>query len=501
MIQKSIIEMKLITKIFPGVTALDQVSLKAVGGEIIGLVGVNGAGKSTLMNILGGVYKANKGKILINAEEVVFNSPLDATLCGISFIHQELNYFASQSVAENIFMSDLPMHKKFPFILSQADLYKSAENILSLLGSNIDPRVPIEELSVGEKQVIEIARALAKGNNIVIFDEPSSSLSITEKNKLFETVIKLKQEGKIIIYISHFIEEILHLCDRYYVLRNGKMVGEGNVKEVSKNQIITLVIGKEILVKSKNYKYDEKQKFIKIKNSSQGNKLKNINFEINRGEILGIWGLMGSGRTELLRCLLGLDKKDSGEIIIAENKNLNSITPIELRQKCGFVTESRRIDGLFLNESVKKNITSANLKLYAEGIFKIINTNSELGDAESFINKLSIKTPSSLTKIENLSGGNQQKAIFAKWLNKKPQILILDEPTRGVDVGAKQEIASLIMNLANEGISVLLVSSELEEIVNMSDRVLVLRDGTICHEASGSEISEEILMATALGGN
>ena len=292
----SIIEMKSITKTFPGVIALDKVSLKAKSGEIIGLVGVNGAGKSTLMNILGGVYKANKGKIFIDDKEVEFNSPSDATRSGISFIHQELNYFASQSVAENIFMSDLPMNKNISFIISKSKLTKDAKKILKLLDSNIDPNQAVEELSVGEKQIIEIARALSKGNNIVIFDEPSSSLSISEKNKLFATVNSLKKEGKIIIYISHFLNEIQSLCDRFYVLRNGKMVGEGYIKDNSKNEIIKLVAGKEVVLKNKIHLNKKKEKFIKFQNFCYGEKLRDINFFLNKGEILGIWGLMGSGK-------------------------------------------------------------------------------------------------------------------------------------------------------------------------------------------------------------
>ena len=495
----SIIEMKSITKTFPGVIALDKVSLKAKSGEIIGLVGVNGAGKSTLMNILGGVYKANKGKIFIDDKEVEFNSPSDATRSGISFIHQELNYFASQSVAENIFMSDLPMNKNISFIISKSKLTKDAKKILKLLDSNIDPNQAVEELSVGEKQIIEIARALSKGNNIVIFDEPSSSLSISEKNKLFATVNSLKKEGKIIIYISHFLNEIQSLCDRFYVLRNGKMVGEGYIKDNSKNEIIKLVAGKEVILKNKIHLNKKKEKFIKFQNFCYGEKLRDINFFLNKGEILGIWGLMGSGRTELLRILLDLDKKDSGEIFVYEGQNFNPIKPKDFRKRCGFVTENRRADGLFLSESIIKNISSSNLLSYAEGKLNIINKKKEVKDAEFFINQLAVKTPNSSTRLENLSGGNQQKVIFGKWLNKKPEILILDEPTRGVDVGAKQEIASLVLNLVKEGVSVILVSSEIEEIVNMSDRVLVLRDGIFCHEAAGNLVNEESLMSISLG--
>ena len=498
-INKQKLEMLNITKNFPGVEALNDVSIVANSGEIMGLVGVNGAGKSTLMNVLGGIYPSDSGKIILNNNHIQLQSPNDAAKNGISFIHQDLLYFASQTVAENIYMTDLPKNDLLPFFISKSKIIEKASQVLDMLGSDINPNSLIEELSTGEKQIVEIARALATGSDIVIFDEPTSSLSIKEKEKLFKVVRKLKSENKIIVYISHFLNEIQELCDTYVVLRNGRLVGSGNVADESKNNIIRMIIGRDLTASKNFFKETSNETILEINNLVQGNLLQGINLTLNKGEVLGLWGLMGSGRTELIRTMLGLDPMESGEIYLYQDSKTKKISPKQLLKQCGYVTESRRIDGLFISEPVWKNITSGNLNHYSRGRLNLMNSNAEMKSAQDHIEQLKIKTPSYSTSIENLSGGNQQKAIFSRWLDKKPKILILDEPTRGVDVGAKQEIGSLITELARDGASILLVSSEIEEIVLLSNRVLVLRDRVIVHEASGEGINEVNLMSVALG--
>ena len=493
------LEMRNISKSFPGVEALNDVSITACSGKIMGLVGVNGAGKSTLMNILGGIYTNDSGKIILNGNQILLKTPNDAAKNGISFIHQDLLYFASQTVAENIFMNDLPKDNNVPFFISNSKINVQASRVLNMLGSDMNPNSLMEELSTGEKQIIEIARALAAGSDIVIFDEPTSSLSIKEKEKLFEVVRKLKSENKIIIYISHFLNEIQELCDTYVVLRNGTLVGSGNIAGETKNNIIRMIIGRDLVASKNQSKKSSSENILNINNLIQGDLLRGINFTLNKGEVLGLWGLMGSGRTELVRAVLGLDPIEKGEIYFYQNGKKNKISPKQLLKKCGYVTESRRVDGLFISEPVWKNITSSNLVHYSKGKLKLIDTNAEMQSAKNHIEKLKIKTPSHTTSIENLSGGNQQKTIFSRWLDKRPEILILDEPTRGVDVGAKQEIGKLITELAENGTAILLISSEIEELVSLSNRVLVLRDGCVAHEAIGEDINEVNLMSIALG--
>ena len=488
-----------ISKAFPGVQALDDVSLVGHAGEIIGLVGVNGAGKSTLMNILGGIYRPDSGEIQVDGEVAALHSPKDADRHGIAFIHQELLFFASQTVAENIFIANLPSSRLLAIFVDKKTANEKAETYLSMLGADIRSTTMMEELSVGEKQIVEIARALATGSEIVIFDEPTSSLSVREKQRLFEIIRRLKSEGKTVIYISHFLDEIMELCDSFLVLRNGKVAGAGWVEGTTKNDIIRMVVGQDVAALHPHAIAATRAPVLKVEHLRSGSLLDDVSFELFEGEILGIWGLMGSGRTELIRAMLGLDPLDGGEILFAEEGELRPIAPSRLLQQAGYVTESRHADGLFDAEPVWKNITATNLGAYASGLFRRLDTGREADAACGFISSLNIKTPDHTTRVENLSGGNQQKVIFSKWLNKRPRILILDEPTRGVDVGAKREIANLITELASEGTATLLITSEVEEMVELADRVLVLRDGRIVHDVDGRHIEETKLMAMALG--
>ena len=325
------LKMSGISKTFPGVRALDDVSFEARAREIVGLVGVNGAGKSTLMNILGGIYQPERGEILIDEERVAFHSPKDAARHGISFIHQEPLFFASQTIAENIFISHLFKSDAFPLFVSRRTANREAKKFLTMLGSDISPTSRIESISVGERQVVEIARALAMGSQIVIFDEPTSSLSFKEKKILFSVIRRLKDEGKAIIYITHFIDEILELCDKFVVLRNGQLHGHGHIKDITKGDIIRMIIGRDITVE-KRYEIEIRPiPVLKVDNIRSGRLLRNLTFHLNEGEILGLWGLMGSGRTELVRAILGLDSVDEGSVYLSDQGSLAKIAPRQLR--------------------------------------------------------------------------------------------------------------------------------------------------------------------------
>lgn len=488
-----------ISKAFPGVKALDDVSFEARRGEIVGLVGVNGAGKSTLMNVLGGIYHPDQGDIFIDGEKAVFHSPKDATNRGIAFIHQELLFFASQTVAENIFISHLFPSKTLPIFVSKKTAITEARKYLQMLGSDISPTARMEDLSVGERQVVEIARALATGSEIVIFDEPTSSLSLKEKETLFKVIRKLKAEGKAIIYISHFLDEILDLCDSFIVLRNGRVHGQGNIADVTKSDIIRMIIGRDILYDQKVERVVAEKPVLRVENIRSGSLLKNISFQLHEGEILGIWGLMGSGRTELIRAMLGLDRIDDGRTYVSDKGELAPISPKQLLGYCGYITESRHADGLFLSQPLWKNVSATALQDYASRI-GFLNTKREAETSIEYIDLLKIAAPGHNTPVASLSGGNQQKVVFAKWLNRNARILIMDEPTRGVDVGAKLEINNLVRKLAEEGTSTLLITSELEEMIGLSDRVLVLREGTIVGDVRGGDINSATLMELALGG-
>jgi ABC-type sugar transport system ATPase subunit len=494
------LRMSAISKTFPGVRALDDVSFETRAGEIVGLVGVNGAGKSTLMNILGGVTQPDKGKIFIDEEEIAIPSPKEAARHGISFIHQEPQFFASQTVAENIFISHLFTNPRFPFIVDKKAANREARRHLETLGSGIEPKSEVGSLSVGERQIVEIARALAMGSEIVILDEPTSSLSFKEKETLFKVVGSLKREGKAIIYITHFLEEVLELCDKFVVLRNGQLHGQGAIKDVTKDDIVRLIIGRNVAVESAALRQVEGDVALKVEKIRSPQFSEDISFDMRRGEILGLWGLMGSGRTELVRAILGLDPIEGGSLFLAMDGSMVKIQPHKLLSHCGYITENRHADGLFLSQPVWINITATALARYVSKVLRFLNVGEELKAATSQIESLRIATGQGpYSRAETLSGGNQQKVILAKWLNRQPKVLLLDEPTRGVDVGAKMEISGLVRALARGGTSILLITSEVEEMVSLSDRVLVLRGGEIAGTVEGADVNNATLMRLALG--
>ena len=494
------LEIKDVHKKFPGVYALNNVSFNAYKGEILGLVGVNGAGKSTLMNIIGGLFKQDAGDILIDGKFVKLNTPIDAENAGIAFIQQEIQLFFNLKVYENVFLMGLDGYRKNKFLplLDKKKLCSETEKYLSLLGCDVDPKTKVEYLSVGEQQMVQVARALSLGGRVLLFDEPTSSLSFKEKERLFDVMKNLRDSNHTIIFISHYLDEVQKICDRVVVLCDGIVSGQGLINEMTKEKITSFMMPEEVKFEATKHEVNSEVVF-KVENISGFRKPKNLSFELHKGEVLGLWGLLGSGRTETIRAILGYDDIVSGKIYYSNGNELKEISRRALLKESGYLTESRHYDGLFLSIEIWKNITSANLKKYKKTIFSILDSKKEKEDSLIYMKKLKIVAADQFVKASQLSGGNQQKVALAKWLSKDPKLLFLDEPTRGVDVGAKLEIQNLIRGLADRGISCVVISSEVEEIQNICDRVVVLRNGEAVSYLNRNEMSNKRLLKECIG--
>lgn len=499
-----ILEMKDIHKSFSGVKALSGITLRLKKQEILGLCGENGAGKSTLMKILSGIYPfgSYEGNIFINGKEMRFNDIKDAENSGIAIIHQELNLISEMNVMENIFLGNFI--NKFG-ILNKDEMYIKTKKALSVIAPNIDPKSKIKDLGTGEQQMVEIAKAISKNANILIFDEPTSSLTEKEISKLIEIIFSLKEKGLSAIYISHKLDEIEAITDRVEIIRDGVSVGGGKTIDMHSDKIISLMVGRsienliprrerqigDIIFEAKNYTlYDKVNSNIK--------KVDNASFYLREREILGFSGLVGSGRTELLSAIYGAYTGDYvGESYLYGNKlNINK-TEDAVKLKIGFVPEERKTQGVILNDSVQNNIILSTIKNYS--VKGSLDKKLEQKASLEYKEKLSIKIPTLDSPIKNLSGGNQQKCVLAKSLLIEPKILILDEPTRGIDVGAKYEIYSYIFSIVESGCSVILISSELPEILGLSDRVIVMHEGQIKASLDNKGLTQEIIMTTAIG--
>jgi len=495
--KKLSLQLNNISKTFPGVKALSDVSFTANPGEVLGVVGVNGAGKSTMMNILGGLLQPDKGgSIVINGENVKIKNPKEAEELGIAFIQQEVQVFDTLNVFENVLASDFNKWTKgkTPF-LNKKDMKAEVKKHLDALDCRIDLEAPAYSLTVGEKQMIQIARASSQGGQILLFDEPTASLSDHETAKLFEIINNLKVQGYIIFYISHYLDEIFELCDRVLALRDGNKTGEAPVVELSKEQLVNFMLGHLVEGAERKDARDKDEIVMKAQNISGIKFPKDVSFDLHRGEILGVWGLLGSGRSELFNTLLGIDKKTDGKVLFGKDGKLEEVTHKQLYKHVGYLTEGRHHDGLFLDMPISKNITSSVIGRFASKLLGILNTKKENEESRTLMKQVNVKAVDENMIVSKLSGGNQQKVIISKWFLKNPDILFMDEPTKGVDVGAKTEIQNLIFEKSENGMSFVVISSELEEIMNICDRIIVIAEGKLVGEVNREEFSKEALMA------
>ena len=486
--------MRAICKAFPGVVALDRAELTAYFGRVTALVGANGAGKSTLMNILGGIVARDTGEIIVADRQVALRTPIESLHAGIGFVQQELNSLPTMSISENIFIDAFP--HKFGGIDYQ-ECNRRSQVLLQRLGCDLNPSAIVGELSVGDRQLVEIARALRRDPKLLIFDEPTSSLSRRERERLFEVIRGLRVEGVAIIYISHFLDEIFEISDDLAVMRNGRTVFSGESGSLNERDLIRHMMGaRENEAPLQRRRPANSCELLRIQGLSRGDSLKDVTLTLKAGEVVGLWGLLGSGRTELLRALVGLDPVDNAALSWCERGRTIPITPSELYRHAGFVTEDRRGEGLFLGMSVGDNIVMPNLGAISR--LGLVLGGEQRRAAGAMIARLGIKVSGQEQRVATLSGGNQQKVVFARWLASAPKLLLLDEPTRGLDVDAKTEILRLVNELADAGTAVLMVSSELEELTRACDRYLVMVRGRIVSELPSSATREELVNALSL---
>jgi monosaccharide-transporting ATPase len=497
-----VLEMKNISKVFPGVRALSNVDFTLRKGEIHTLMGENGAGKSTLIKVLTGVYEIDEGTITLRGKKIKISSTQEAQNHGISTVYQEVNLCSNLTVAENIYIGREPMkHGSIDWKKMNNDANKLLQERLNL---KIDVKKALNNYSVAVQQMVAIARAVDISQGILILDEPTSSLDEKEVKQLFKIMKKFREEGMSIIFVTHFLDQVYEVSDRITVLRNGELVGTYDADKLSRIDLVSKMIGKDYseIQKNTNTKKEfvdkKRESLIKTLNFGRAGTISPFNIEIKKGEILGFAGLLGSGRSECARAIFGIDKATSGKITIS-GKTYSYIYPQKaIEEGLGFCPEDRKVEGIVGDLTIRENII---LALQArKGIFKYIPMKKQQEISKRYIDLLRIKTPSMEQKISNLSGGNQQKVILARWLATEPQLLILDEPTRGIDIGAKGEITELILKLAKQGMTILFISSELPEVVKCCDRVIVLRDRNVIGELIGDEIEEANIMKTIAGG-
>ncbi|PRS76515.1 D-xylose ABC transporter ATP-binding protein [Bacillus sp. LNXM65] len=490
------IEMHNIHKAFGKNTVLSGVSFDLVTGEVHALMGENGAGKSTLMNLLTGLYSLDQGTIQIDGKETAFKNPKEAEQHGIAFIHQELNIWPDMTVLENLFIGK-EIYTKFG-LLDTKKMKVLAQSQLDRLSVNLSLDQEAGSCSVGQKQMIEIAKVLMTDAKVIIMDEPTAALTDREIEKLFQVIESLKKEGVSIVYISHRMEEIFAICDRITIMRDGKTVDTKAIPETNFHEVVKKMVGRELTDRYPERLPSLGDIVLEVKQATRKGQFHDISFSVKAGEIVGVAGLMGAGRTEMMRSLFGLDPLDQGEIWVHGKKAVIKKPSDAVKLGIGFITEDRKDEGLMLDASIRENIGLPNLESFSPK--GLIDKKNEQDFVDLLIKRLTIKTASSEISARSLSGGNQQKVVIAKWIGIQPKVLILDEPTRGVDVGAKREIYQLMNELTDRGVAILMVSSELPEILGMSDRVLVIHEGTISGELNKSDATQERIMTLATGG-
>ena len=492
-----VLELKNIYKSFPGVKVLEDVTLQVRPGEVHALMGENGAGKSTLMKILMGIYKADQGSIFLEGKETVIHGPKDAMSKGISMIHQELNTVLDMEVAENVFVGRELLKKGMEKlkIVDIARMREETGKYFREMNIDIDPRAKMRTLSVAEMQLVEIVKAISLNSKIIVMDEPTSAITEKEAAVLFTQIERLKKQGVAIIYISHKMDEIFRISDTITVLRDGQWIGTKPAKELDNDMLIKMMVGRELTDIYPKDPVEIGDVILEVKNLSRGKKVQDASFSLRKGEVLGIAGLVGAGRSELVETIFGLYPKTGGQIFLHGKEVHIKNSADAIKNKMALITEDRKQTGLNLIVSVKENIASVSIgKLSTHGI---VNDKKINEVSEKYIKELKIKTPDGNAIVGNLSGGNQQKVVLAKWLLDEPDIIIFDEPTRGIDIGAKRDIYLLINNLAKEGKAVIVISSEMAEVMGICDRILVMAEGRINGEVRREEFSQEVIMGYA----
>jgi ribose transport system ATP-binding protein len=491
-----VLKMVQIDKRFPGVHALSKVDFELRRGEVHCLLGENGAGKSTLIKILSGAYQPDSGEIYLHGKPVRIENPHDGQMMGISVVYQELNLVPVLSVAENMFLGRYPMTNG---MVDWNRMYTEARTLLQELHADLDVRLAIRDFGVAQQQVVEISKALGLNASIIVMDEPTAALTDREIDELFRTINTLKAKGVSIIYISHRLEEVPVIGDRVTVLRDGELVGTRDVKGITQNDMIRMMIGRDLKEKFPKEKIERGGELLRVEGLGRGDAVNDVSFTLHKGEILGLSGLVGAGRTEVARLIFGADEHDRGKIFIEGEEAHISKPSDAIKYGIGFLTEDRKAQGLVLVLSVAHNVTLAAM----EALFPnspLINLGRERQQAEYYVKAMRVRTPSLYHRVQFLSGGNQQKTVVAKWLCSHSRILIFDEPTRGIDVGAKVEVYQLMNELVKEGAGIIMISSEMPEILGMSDRILVMHGGQVMGELSPREATEEKILRLAMGG-
>jgi ribose transport system ATP-binding protein len=490
-----LLEIQDVSKQFPGTLALNKVKLQVKKGEVHALCGENGAGKSTLMNIIGGVFPPTSGRLVFDGKQIRPKSPKDAQDIGIGFVHQELSLCPHLTAAENIFIGRLPRKGD---VINFKKLFADADAVLRKFDAQFSSRTPVSELNVSEQQIIEIAKSITLDCKLLILDEPTSSLTDKETAKLFGIVRDVRAQGIGVLCISHRLSEIFEICDRVTVFKDGQYVSTMDIADIAPDDIISAMVGRKIETMYPPKSSGPGEEILRVKGLTSKGVFRDVGFSLNRGEILGFAGLVGSGRSEIMRALCAIDPSDGGQVtLFGEAVSFKSFRDAVSRGVC-YLTEDRKSQGLFTEMSIKSNMSSANLKAISRGF--LIDARKENALADTYVRRLAIKIPGVDYLISSLSGGNQQKCLVGKWLSISPSIIIMDEPTRGIDVGAKAEIHQLLRGLAEQGVGVIVISSELPEVIGISDRVVVIHEGRVSGALSGRAISEENIMRLASGG-
>ena len=496
----NVLEFRHITKYFPGVKALDDVSFTALSGEVLAILGENGAGKSTLLKILNGDYQPSSGEYRINDEETHYRDPHEAIEAGVSVIYQERQILMELSVAENIYLGRMPSNRLGVINMRMAN--EMAGSIIKDFGLPIKPGDKVKDLSIAYQQMVEIMKAYSRQDlKVICFDEPTASLSESEIASLFNIIRKLKAEGKIILYVSHRMDEIFEITDKAAIFKDGKYIGTVNTGEANESELIQMMVGRDLgdIFRDLNRNQEIGKVLLEARHISSAY-VEDVSFTLHRGEILGFSGLVGAGRTELMRTIIGVDKQIGGEVYL-EGKKVTHRSPHDaMRNGIVLVPEDRKTQGILANLNVRDNINISLLDRHAN-FFGVLDTKAEEANADKSIKEFNIRTPSADKRIQELSGGNQQKCIVARWMCTAPKVLILDEPTKGIDIGAKAEFYAMICRFAKEGLGVILISSELSEIIGLSDRIIVMRARKIVGEVAREESTEDRLLALAMMGN